>query len=99
MVTPAPVVGDVTVHIDFQNVLSLVLAGGARIAAAGVVLGLLGAAVLARSLAALLFGVDPLDGVTFGAAAALLAVVALAAAAIPAWRAARVDPAIALRDE
>ena len=84
---------------QIADVLSLVLAGGARIAAAGVVAGLLGAAALARSLAALLFGIDPLDGVTFGAAAALLALVALAAASIPAWRAARVDPAIALRDE
>jgi putative ABC transport system permease protein len=81
------------------DVLSLVLAGGVRIAAAGVVAGLVGAAALARSLAALLFGIDPLDGMAFGAAAALLAVVALAAASIPAWRAARVDPAIALRDE
>jgi putative ABC transport system permease protein len=81
------------------DVLSLVLAGGVRIAAAGVVAGLVGAAVLARSLAALLFGIDPLDGVTFASAAALLAAVALVAASIPAWRAARVDPAIALRDE
>ena len=84
---------------QISDVLSLVLAGGVRIAAAGVVAGLVGAAALARSLAALLFGIDPLDGVTFGAAAALLALVALAAASIPAFRAARVDPAIALRDE
>ena len=81
------------------DVLSLVLAGGVKIAAAGVLIGLAGAAALARTLAALLFGIDPLDGVTFSAAAALLAVVALAAASIPAWRAARVDPSIALRDQ
>jgi putative ABC transport system permease protein len=81
------------------DVLSLVLTGGVKIAIAGVVAGLAGAAVLARSLAALLFGIDPLDRLSFAAAAALLALVALAAASIPAWRAARVDPAIALRDE
>jgi putative ABC transport system permease protein len=54
---------------------------------------------LARSLAALLFGVNPLDAANFGGTVAALAVVALLAAAIPAWRAARVDPAIALREE
>jgi ABC-type antimicrobial peptide transport system permease subunit len=47
----------------------------------------------------LLFGVRPLDPVSFGGAAAVLAAVALAAAAWPAWRAMRVDPAVALRDE
>jgi putative ABC transport system permease protein len=81
------------------DVLSLVLTGGIKIAIAGVVVGLAGAAVLARSLAALLFGIDPLDRLSFAAAAAILALVALAAASIPAWRAARVDPAITLRDE
>ena len=81
------------------DVLSLVLLRGARIAAAGILLGLLGAAALARTLAALLYGVQPLDAVAFSVAAIMLALVALAAAAIPGWRAARVDPAIALRDE
>jgi putative ABC transport system permease protein len=81
------------------DVLSLVLARGARIAVAGIAVGVVGSAALARSLAALLFGVDPLDAASFGAAAALLALVALGAASIPAWRAARVDPAIALREE
>jgi putative ABC transport system permease protein len=82
-----------------SNVLSLVLERGVKIAAAGIVAGVLGAAALARSLAALLFGVNPLDAANFGGTVAALAVVALLAAAIPAWRAARVDPAIALREE
>ncbi len=84
---------------QIADVLSLVLTRGLKIACAGVAAGLLGAALLARSLATLLYGVRPLDPGTFGATAALLAIIALAAAAIPAWRAARVDPAIALRDE
>jgi putative ABC transport system permease protein len=84
---------------QIADVVSLVLARGVKIAVAGIAAGVIGAAALARSLAALLFGVNPLDAATFGAAAALLALVALAAASVPAWRAARVDPAIALREE
>ncbi len=81
------------------DVLGIVLARGLKIALVGVAAGLAGAAVLARSLAALLFGVKPLDPLTFAAAAGLLAAVALAAASIPALRAARLDPVLALREE
>jgi putative ABC transport system permease protein len=81
------------------DVVSLVLTRGVKIVLGGIAAGMIGAAALARSLAALLFGVKPLDAASFGGAAALLALVALAAASIPAWRAGRVDPAIALRDE
>jgi putative ABC transport system permease protein len=81
------------------DVLSLVLTRGLKIALVGVSAGLLGAALLARSLATLLYGVQPFDLATFGATTVLLAFVALSAAAIPAWRASRVDPAITLRDE
>jgi putative ABC transport system permease protein len=84
---------------QIADVVSLVLTRGVRIVLAGTVAGLIGAAALARSLAALLFGIKPLDAASFGAAAALLAMVALVAASIPAWRAGRVDPATALRDE
>jgi putative ABC transport system permease protein len=84
---------------QIADVLSLVLTRGLKIAIAGVAAGLLGAALLARSLATLLYGVQPLDPGTFGGTAALLAIVALAAAAVPACRAARADPAITLRDE
>ncbi|SPF55485.1 conserved membrane hypothetical protein [Candidatus Sulfopaludibacter sp. SbA4] len=81
------------------DVLRIVLSRGLKIAAGGVAAGLAGAAVLARSMSALLYGVRPVDPVAFLAAAAVLGLVALAAASIPALRAARVDPAIALREE
>jgi len=81
------------------DVLRIVLSRGLKIAAGGVVVGLAGAAALARSMAALLYGVRPVDPLAFLAAAAVLGAVALAAAAVPALRAARVDPAIALREE
>jgi ABC-type antimicrobial peptide transport system permease subunit len=65
----------------------------------GVVLGVFGALAVTRVLERLLFGVKPNDPATLGAVAALLAAVALTAALIPARRAARVDPMIALRAE
>ncbi len=82
-----------------SQVLRMVLGSAFKMIAAGVVVGLIGAAALTRWLTALLFGVTPLDGVTFVATPAVLAMVALMACALPAIRAARVDPAIALREE
>ncbi len=82
-----------------NDVLGLVLAGGLKLAAIGVASGLAAAAALTRVLVSLLFGVKPLDPVTFLAAPALLALVVLIACAAPALRAARVDPAVALRQE
>jgi putative ABC transport system permease protein len=81
------------------DVLSLVAARGVKITAAGIAVGLAGASALARSAATLLFGVKAFDGGVYLGAAAVLAFVALAAAAIPAWRAAHVDPAVTLREE
>jgi predicted permease len=81
------------------DVLRLVLADGARLAAAGVAVGFAGALALSRFLKELLFEVSPRDPVAFGATAALVAVVSLAAALLPAWRASRIDPARALRSE
>lgn len=81
------------------DVLRLVPTRGIAIAAGGIAAGLLGAAALARSLTALLFGVQPLDPLTFLLSAALLASVAIAAAAVPAFRAARVDLVVVLREE
>lgn len=66
---------------------------------AGLVVGLVGAAALSRSLDALLFGIEPLDAPTFGAVAAVLFVVAVAACLVPAWNASRVDPMVSLRAE
>lgn len=82
-----------------SDVLRLVVMGGLKITAAGIAIGLAGSAWLTQSIASLLYGVKPMDPVTFLAAPAVLAVVALIASAAPAWRAARVDPAVALRIE
>ncbi|HEY3742936.1 MAG TPA: ABC transporter permease [Bryobacteraceae bacterium] len=81
------------------TVLQMVLSRGLKIAAAGIGLGIIGSAGLARSLTSLLFGVKPWDGLTFLFAASILALIALGAASIPAIRASRVDPMVALRDE
>ena len=81
------------------DVLRMVAGSGLRIALTGIAIGLAGAAALTHLLAALLYGVKPADPVTFLAAPLVLAVVALAACAAPAWRASRVDPAVALRQE
>jgi ABC-type lipoprotein release transport system permease subunit len=77
----------------------MVLGRALRIATLGVAVGLGAAAVLARAATTLLFHVEPLDVRAYAAAAVLLTAVVLAAAAIPAMRAARVDPAVTLREE
>jgi putative ABC transport system permease protein len=82
-----------------QDVLRLVLGQGARIAFFGVAIGLAAAAALARLLSSLLFSVSARDPLTFAAVAVLLVAVALLACYIPARRALRVDPIIALRYE
>jgi len=81
------------------DVLRTVLSRGLVIAAGGVMLGLLGAALLAHTMSALLFGVQPLDPVAFSVAGGSLGLVAVTAALVPALRAARVDPVIALRED
>jgi putative ABC transport system permease protein len=81
------------------DILRLILAEGARMAAAGVAAGALLAVAGTRALGSLLFGVSPLDLPTLGAAAILLAVVAVAASYLPARSAARTDPMLALRAE
>lgn len=81
------------------GLLSLVLAEGLGVTAIGLVVGLAAAASLARLMRALVFGIDTLDPMSFALAAAILAVVALAACAVPAWRASGLDPAAALKSE
>jgi putative ABC transport system permease protein len=81
------------------EVLRLVLSRAAALIGAGTCLGLAGSLVLVRVIAGLLFGTAPLDPLTFAAAPALLAGVALAASYLPALRATRVDPMVALRYE
>jgi putative ABC transport system permease protein len=82
-----------------RDVVALVAGEGARIALAGLVIGVLAASVLRRSVESMLFGIAPDDPVTFGAVALLLVAVSLLAAYLPARSAARVDPATALRAE
>jgi putative ABC transport system permease protein len=65
----------------------------------GLVLGLTAAAVLSRYLTTLLYQVRPLDPLTFIAVALILLITAAIAVAVPAWRAARVDPVMAFRAE
>jgi putative ABC transport system permease protein len=82
-----------------QDILRLVMARSLRLITAGVALGLVTALASSRVLASLLFGVGPRDPVTFAAVTLLLVAIALAATAVPARAASRVDPAVALRSE
>jgi ABC-type antimicrobial peptide transport system permease subunit len=82
-----------------NDVLRLVIGSAVRVIATGVVIGLALSAALSRLLATILFGVQPLDPVTFASVTILLALTAAVSIAGPALRATRVDPAVALRGE
>ena len=82
-----------------RDVLGLVLGQGIRLALLGIGLGIVAALIVMRLMATLLYGISASDPVTFTAVALLLAAVALAACYIPARRATRVDPIVALRYE
>src|SRR6185369_13503611 len=82
-----------------RDVLLMVVKQGSTLILLGLVIGLAGAYALTRLIESLLFGVTAKDPFTFAAVAVLLAVVALIACYIPAWRATKVDPLDALRYE
>jgi ABC-type antimicrobial peptide transport system permease subunit len=81
------------------NIVSLVVREGMTVTVVGLAVGLMLAAALTRLMQAALYGIQPLDPVSFVAAPAALVVVALIACVIPARRAAATDPATALRRE
>jgi ABC-type antimicrobial peptide transport system permease subunit len=80
-----------------RDVLWLVMKEGSKFAAGGIALGLTGAFFVARLLSSQLYGVSPLDAVTYISVAVIVAIVTLAACYIPARRAMAIDPVIAMR--
>ena len=89
----------VTMGARRPNILWMVIGEGIRLSAAGIVLGLLGAVALAGLMRSLLYEVSPTDPLTLGSGTLLLLTVALVACYIPARRAAKTDPMVALRHE
>jgi len=81
------------------DVLQLVVRQGMKMALIGLVLGLIGALFVSRVLVGMLYGISPTDPLTFTGVSIVLLVVALLACLIPARRATRVDPIVALRAE
>ena len=82
-----------------ENILRMVLGQGLKLAIAGAAVGILGALIVSHLMAGLLFGVSSTDPITFAGVTLLLTAVALAASYIPARRATRVNPIVALRYE
>jgi ABC-type antimicrobial peptide transport system permease subunit len=84
---------------DADRTFRLVVFGAVRVVLLGLALGLGGAVAAGRSLQSLLYGVPPIDAMTFAGSAAALLIVGTMAASVPALRAARIDPVSALREE
>ena len=82
---------------DARSVVGLMLGTAMRSVGAGVAVGAVAGALVVRLLESFLFGVKPIDPIAFASAAALLVAVGLVAAYLPARRATRVDPLLALR--
>ena len=89
----------VALGAESKNILRMVLRQGLGLAVAGAAVGLVGALIVSHLMAGLLYGVKPTDPLTFSCVALLLLGVALLACYIPARRALRVDPLVALRHE
>jgi predicted permease len=84
---------------DRRRVLAMVLGGAVRLAVVGIVIGGAGALAATRAMKGLLFGVTAADPVTFVAVSLMLFLVTVVASSVPAWRATRVDPIIAMKCE
>jgi putative ABC transport system permease protein len=82
-----------------RDVLRLVVGGGMKLAAVGAVIGVAGALALSNVIATMLFELTPLDLVSYAGTAMVLLTVAMVACYVPARRAMRVDPLVALRAE
>ena len=82
-----------------QHIVLMVLSSGLRMALGGIIVGGIGAVVASRSLDALVFGVSTTSPAIFALVAFVLGAVAVLSSALPAWRAARVDPLLALRSD
>ena len=81
------------------DIVRMVLSQGVALAALGLAIGIAGALAGARLLETMVFGVTTQDATTYAVVAALVALTAVAANSAPAWRAGRVDPMVALREE
>jgi predicted permease len=89
----------VALGAQVRDIVGLVLRHGAVLAVQGVVLGILGGAILTRFLQGLLYDTAPRDPLVFSGVALGLGLVALVAVSVPAWRATRVDPLVAMRPD
>jgi ABC-type antimicrobial peptide transport system permease subunit len=89
----------IAVGAERKDVLRLILGQGARAALLGIAVGIATALALTRLMTSLLFGVSARDPLTFAGVATLLTLVGLGASFLPARRAMRVDPIVALRHE
>jgi putative ABC transport system permease protein len=82
-----------------KDLLGMVMSHGLRLMAAGIVVGTIAAVVLTRLMANLLYKVSPRDPIAFGSALLVIIIASLAACFLPAWRATRIDPVKALREQ
>jgi putative ABC transport system permease protein len=82
-----------------SSILAMVMRQGLWLSVAGVAIGVIAAGLASRGLTTLLFGISPLDPMSYLAVVAVLIGVAMAASWLPAWRASRVDPSVTLRSE
>ena len=81
------------------SIFRMMVVEGLRLSAIGIIVGLAAASMLTQGMRTMLVGVEPTDPATFGAMAAGFLAIAIVACGLPAWRASRLDPMVALRDE